>query len=158
MAHLCKSFLEKHNTFKVHSFDTQGLLDDFKVKQRRIYDLMNILEGCGSVQKISKGKYKWLGLQESFFPGPEDQKGDLTSLRNISSALKVIIFESEKPLSFLELNGTLIAEKNSKLINPTSLRRRTYECCKVFTILGYVEKVGSHYVWTANKDRESMNL
>jgi hypothetical protein len=43
MAHLCKSFLEKHSDQTEHIFDAQELLRDFKVKQRRLYDLMNIL-------------------------------------------------------------------------------------------------------------------
>lgn len=38
-------------------FETKVLVEEFGVKQRRIYDLMNIMEGCGCLKKLSKGKY-----------------------------------------------------------------------------------------------------
>lgn len=43
-------------------FESKTLVEEFGVKQRRIYDLMNIMEGCGCLGKLSKGKYEWIGI------------------------------------------------------------------------------------------------
>lgn len=50
-------------------------MDEFNVKQRRIYDLMNIMEGLGCVKKISKGKYQWDGINKTDFDIVEARKG-----------------------------------------------------------------------------------
>lgn len=57
MSKLCETFINKcyHNEIKI--FETKTLVEDLGVKQRRIYDLMNIMEGCGCLKKLSKGKY-----------------------------------------------------------------------------------------------------
>ena len=62
------------------------------------------MEGCGCVKRVSKGKYQWLGRQENTFLIAEDQKGDPTSLRQISSRLKSILSSSEVPVTFKDLN------------------------------------------------------
>jgi len=57
MSKLCETFINKcyHNEIKI--FETKTLVEELGVKQRRIYDLMNIMEGCGCLKKLSKGKY-----------------------------------------------------------------------------------------------------
>lgn len=37
-------------------------------------------------------------------------------------------------------------------MNPASIRRRIYECCKVLRILGFIQKVGKHYQWVLDGD------
>lgn len=39
------------------------------VKQRRIYDLMNILEGCGFIKRTSRRKYTWFGFDHNASEG-----------------------------------------------------------------------------------------
>lgn len=65
MEKLCRSFLNEHKDKIPHNFKIVDIRNDFGVKQRRIYDLMNIFEGSGCVKKVSKGNYTWLGLQSS---------------------------------------------------------------------------------------------
>ena len=67
MSDLCASFLEKYNEKEKSQFLAKNLMEEFNVKQRRIYDLMNIMEGLGCVKKISKGKYQWEGINKTDF-------------------------------------------------------------------------------------------
>ncbi len=57
MSKLCQAFIERCEQNMSKIFETKALVDDFGVKQRRIYDLMNIMEGCGCLKKLSKGRY-----------------------------------------------------------------------------------------------------
>ena len=57
MSRLCHAFIDRCNENDMKVFETKALVEDFGVKQRRIYDLMNIMEGCGCLKKLSKGKY-----------------------------------------------------------------------------------------------------
>jgi hypothetical protein len=62
MQQLCHIFLERVASRGPTRFDTKDLVDTAEIKQRRIYDLMNILEGCNYVRRISKGTYDWFGF------------------------------------------------------------------------------------------------
>lgn len=62
MEHLCLLFLERIAPRQEGNFQAKDLIDETPIKKRRIYDLMNILEGCGFVQRISKGTYYWKGF------------------------------------------------------------------------------------------------
>ena len=48
-----------------YDFEARQLIENTGVKQRRIYDLMNILEGCGFIKRTSKGKYTWFGFDHN---------------------------------------------------------------------------------------------
>lgn len=122
------------------------------MKQRRIYDLMNIMEGCGCLKKHSKGKYEWVGIEKSEFVRPESQKGDSTSLRQIAARIKLVFSGSKGLIKFTDINELLISENSDRTVNPASIRRRIYECCKVLRILGFIEKVGKHYQWIFDSD------
>lgn len=37
---------------------------DLGVQKRRIYDITNVLEGIGYIEKISKNKIKWVGATD----------------------------------------------------------------------------------------------
>lgn len=91
MSKLCQAFIERCNVSENHIFESKSLVEEFGVKQRRIYDLMNIMEGCGCLKKHSKGKYQWVGIEKSEFIRPESQKGDSTSLRQIAARIKMVM-------------------------------------------------------------------
>jgi sugar-specific transcriptional regulator TrmB len=46
-------------------FEARWLIENTGVKQRRIYDLMNILEGCRFIKRTTKGKYTWFGFEHT---------------------------------------------------------------------------------------------
>ena len=62
MSKLCEAFIQRCNMNQENIFESKRLVEEFGVKQRRIYDLMNIMEGCGCLKKHSKGKYEWVGI------------------------------------------------------------------------------------------------
>lgn len=62
MSKLCDAFIQMWTKRTDFIFESKALVDEFGVKQRRIYDLMNIMEGCGCLKKLSKGKYQWVGV------------------------------------------------------------------------------------------------
>lgn len=64
MNQLCRIFLDKIQGKEFCKFEAKELIDQTGVKQRRIYDLMNILEGCNFVKRVSKGTYIWYGFDK----------------------------------------------------------------------------------------------
>lgn len=61
MESLCRSFLKKYCNSSL-LIDLSSLADEFNAKLRRIYDMINILEGSEIISKVEKGIYKWKGL------------------------------------------------------------------------------------------------
>jgi len=39
-------------------------VDELQVQKRRIYDITNVLEGIGLIEKYKKNKIKWTSLEE----------------------------------------------------------------------------------------------
>jgi sugar-specific transcriptional regulator TrmB len=96
--------VSKFQEGKDATFDTVSLMKEFRVKQRRVYDLMNIMEGCGCVKKISKKKYEWVGPGKSIFIETVSQKGDATSLRQITARIKLLISKEKGLVTFSKIN------------------------------------------------------
>jgi hypothetical protein len=105
------------------------------------------MEGCGCLKKLSKGKYEWIGTDKSDAANPENQKGDSTSLRQIAARIKLLFSQAKGIISFAQINELLLSENKERTINPSSIRRRIYECCKVLRILGFIDKIGKNYQW-----------
>jgi hypothetical protein len=59
MESLCKSFIKKYENSGA-LFEPTTLANDFNAKLRRVYDMTNILEGGGIIEKVDKGSYKWI--------------------------------------------------------------------------------------------------
>lgn len=69
---------------------------------------MNIMEGSGCLKKLSKGKYEWLGVENSESIDSQNQKGDSTSLRQIAGRIKLLFSESKGLISFGQINDLLL--------------------------------------------------
>lgn len=89
MEHLCLLFLERIAPKNHGNFEAKELLDDSGIKKRRIYDLMNILEGCGFVQRISKGTYDWRGFDPAEAVAfSQKKRKDSSSLSCLAARIK----------------------------------------------------------------------
>jgi hypothetical protein len=109
---------------------------------------MNILEGCAFVRHISKGRYAWKGFDSNEidnFQGKGRKKE--TTLRYLAGCVKSSLVEGQDFIDFKDICNHINAENISTDINPVSVKRRVYECCKVLKVLGLVEKQGQNYRW-----------
>ncbi|CAG9325514.1 unnamed protein product [Blepharisma stoltei] len=79
---LTKQFVELIQKQDKHCIDLNEAVKHLKVQKRRIYDITNVLEGIGLIQKTNKNKIQWTGNCEGY----EDT---LTSeLREINNELQ----------------------------------------------------------------------
>ena len=77
----------------------EEMKNKYSVKNRRVYDLLGILDGLSLVQKLKrKGKYMWMGLNNRFYKFHFDAKKSI-SLKDISGLLKLLLNNNKKGLS-----------------------------------------------------------
>ena len=119
---------------------------------------MNILEGCGFVSHVSKGTYRWNGFQpiEDVAPWKDNKKQ--STLRNLARKVKLSLMDHSHPLDFKDLCARLVEQNRSHGLNPRSIKRRVYECCKVLKVLGLVEKQGQKYRWVLSYRQKLQQL
>lgn len=66
---LTKRLVELMQNSPEQTIDLNSAVFSLKVQKRRIYDITNVLEGLGYVNKIHKNSIKWIGpphLEEMF--------------------------------------------------------------------------------------------
>ncbi|CAD8099549.1 unnamed protein product [Paramecium sonneborni] len=61
---LTKKFVELIRNSEELTIDLNVAVNDLGVQKRRIYDITNVLEGIGYIEKISKNKIKWVGATD----------------------------------------------------------------------------------------------
>ena len=61
---LTKKFVEIIKRADDCTIDLNDTVQHLKVQKRRIYDITNVLEGIGYVQKVHKNQIKWIGSTE----------------------------------------------------------------------------------------------
>jgi transcription factor E2F3 len=61
---LTKKFVEIIKRAENCTVDLNDTVKHLKVQKRRIYDITNVLEGIGYVQKVHKNQIKWIGSTE----------------------------------------------------------------------------------------------
>ncbi|CAD8080632.1 unnamed protein product [Paramecium primaurelia] len=62
---LTKKFVELIQNSDDLTIDLNMAVNDLGVQKRRIYDITNVLEGIGYIEKISKNKIKWVGTTDN---------------------------------------------------------------------------------------------
>ena len=67
---LTRKFVELIKKADHCTVDLNNTVHMLKVQKRRIYDITNVLEGIGYVQKVHKNQIKWIGSTED----PEMEK------------------------------------------------------------------------------------
>nr|ABD77592.2 E2F1 [Chlamydomonas reinhardtii] len=82
---LTKKFLNLINTARDGILDLNQAAETLKVQKRRIYDITNVLEGVGLIEKKSKNNIRWKGAGDGGRGGDADP--DLDRLRSDMSKL-----------------------------------------------------------------------
>jgi hypothetical protein len=63
---LTKKFIHLIKNSPNHTVDLNDAVKELSVQKRRIYDITNVLEGIGYIEKVLKNKIKWVGNTENF--------------------------------------------------------------------------------------------
>ena len=84
------------------------LTKTYGVKNRRVYDLLGILEGFSLVWKQKKkGTYMWTGLHNGHTPFNFEQNKSV-SLKDIAGLLKLLLNNCKQGLTIKELSKKII--------------------------------------------------
>ena len=73
LGHLTKNFLQYIKKKESAKININDLVNDLSVKKRRIYDITNVLQGIGFIDKNGKNEINWI-------KGYKNNKGDSNSL------------------------------------------------------------------------------
>ncbi|CAD7705470.1 unnamed protein product [Ostreobium quekettii] len=76
---LTKKFIDLIARAKDGILDLKTAEKELQVKKRRIYDITNVLEGVGLIEKASKNKVQWKGTA---LPHSEESQNNLAALRH----------------------------------------------------------------------------
>lgn len=91
---LTKRFVDLLQTAPDGTVDLNKASDMLSVQKRRIYDITNVLEGIGLVNKKSKNNVQWLAARVS----SEDLEGELQDLEAKENELDNLIEQAERDL------------------------------------------------------------
>ena len=80
LVELTKKFIDLLKEAPEQTLDLNKAVQELEVQKRRIYDITNVLEGIGLIEKKSKNNIQWKALGSSSTSG-EDANADLTGLR-----------------------------------------------------------------------------
>ncbi|KAJ9674949.1 hypothetical protein PVL29_024077 [Vitis rotundifolia] len=75
---LTKKFISLIQEAKDGTLDLNRTADVLEVQKRRIYDITNVLEGIGLIEKTSKNHIRWKGFDIS---GPQEMDNEVTRLK-----------------------------------------------------------------------------
>ena len=78
---LTKKFVTLIEQANEGTIDLNRAAESLQVQKRRIYDITNVLEGIGLIEKKSKNNIQWKALGSSSTKDGEDANADLTGLR-----------------------------------------------------------------------------
>ncbi|XP_010255152.1 PREDICTED: transcription factor E2FC-like [Nelumbo nucifera] len=112
---LTKKFISLIQEAKDGTLDLNNTADVLEVQKRRIYDITNVLEGIGLIEKTSKNNIRWKGLDMSRPTELDDQvarlKAEVESLYDEECRLDNRIRERQASLRAMDED-----EKNRKFL------------------------------------------
>lgn len=97
--------------------DLNDAVNKLNVQKRRIYDITNVLEGIGYIEKLSKNKIKWVGGENE-----KDYNNDIAGLTVKMSDLELEETKIDDQIKLLQklLNDSMNEEQNIKAAYITS--------------------------------------
>ncbi|CAA7048087.1 unnamed protein product [Microthlaspi erraticum] len=103
---LTKKFVNLIREAEDGSLDLNYCADVLEVQKRRIYDITNVLEGIGLIEKTTKNHIRWKGADNLGQNGLGDQisrlKSEVESMQSEESRLDDLIRERQEALRSLE--------------------------------------------------------
>ncbi|KAL3505390.1 hypothetical protein ACH5RR_035231 [Cinchona calisaya] len=107
---LTKKFIKLIRKAEDGSLDLNNAADELKVQKRRIYDITNVLEGIGLIEKTTKNHIRWKGY-EMFGPKELNNeestlKADIEHLYSEDCRLDNCIRNMHEKMRVLEYAGT----------------------------------------------------
>ncbi len=85
---LTRKFVRLIKTSPELTLDLNDAVKQLDVQKRRIYDITNVLEGIGYIEKLSKNKIKWVGQNE--------ENNYLEEIKELNSKVKELEGEESK--------------------------------------------------------------
>ena len=164
LGELCKRFLSLYGRDHCCTINLNFCIQQLEVERRRIYDIINILEGLSVVSKKCKNVYEWKGftkLREEIINF--ETAGKLKQEAKISSTLcqegvgskceKSLGFLCTHFINFIIQSGTEISlvecandfiklyQQDEGIGRASSIIRRLYDIANVLSSLGLLEKL-----------------
>ncbi|WOL04299.1 hypothetical protein Cni_G13020 [Canna indica] len=105
---LTKKFIDLLQKAKDGSLDLNSAAETLEVQKRRIYDITNVLEGVGLIEKTFKNKIRWKGIDMSRPKELDDQiaqlKAEAEALHSEDRRLDQMIREMQENLTVFTEN------------------------------------------------------
>mmetsp|Transcript_5184 Transcript_5184/g.10596 ORF Transcript_5184/g.10596 Transcript_5184/m.10596 type:complete len:390 (-) Transcript_5184:275-1444(-) len=104
---LTKKFINLIEKAEEGILDLNKAADELKVQKRRIYDITNVLEGIGLIEKTSKNHIQW---KAGGAMGDEERAEDLLELQDDLDLLNQTESEIDEQISQVQANLTALSE------------------------------------------------
>uniref|UniRef100_A0A671X9S7 E2F transcription factor 6 n=1 Tax=Sparus aurata TaxID=8175 RepID=A0A671X9S7_SPAAU len=91
---LTRRFMDLMLAAPDNSLDIRQVISDMQCRRRRIYDIINILEGISLVERQSANKFKWIGKQQisNFLWNDQEMfEREMESLKLVEETLDTLI-------------------------------------------------------------------
>lgn len=111
MGGLATKFIELIKKSPNNSLDLNDAVRRLKVQKRRIYDITNVLEGIGMVEKTTKNRIHWTGTIVP--PVKNNQMKEITGARRSLEEIKTENRELVKTIENIQMNIQEISQTKS---------------------------------------------
>lgn len=130
LGRLTKKFVSLFHTDPNRTVDLNKASINLGVQKRRIYDITNVLEGIGLVEKKSKNTVHWTGTNHELTADHADLHKDLADLEAKENEIDSLINDAETQLKYLNEDKRYAYVKYQDLMDIPKFRRSTCHAIK----------------------------
>jgi len=130
LGRLTKKFVNLFHSDPTGTVDLNKASLNLGVQKRRIYDITNVLEGIGLVEKKSKNTVQWVGTAEELSLEHHDLHADLADLEAKENQLDALINDAEMELKILNEDKRFAYVRYQDLMDIPTFRRSTCHTIK----------------------------
>jgi hypothetical protein len=142
LGRLTKKFVNLFHSDPNGTVDLNKASINLGVQKRRIYDITNVLEGIGLVEKKSKNTVHWVGSSHELTAEHAKMHADLADLEADENQLDSLIKDAEMQLKLLNENKRYAYVKYQDLMDIPTFRRST---CHAIKAPAGAELIVPHY-------------
>jgi len=142
LGRLTKKFVSLFHSDPNGTVDLNKASINLGVQKRRIYDITNVLEGIGLVEKKSKNTVHWVGSSHELTAEHAKMHADLADLEADENQLDSLIKDAEMQLKLLNENKRYAYVKYQDLMDIPTFRRST---CHAIKAPAGAELIVPHY-------------